>query len=197
MKKVFLTFSATFLLFLAGCAGIVRSDFAGNQKYPDIKSAKLSSKSIGQVEYGDSKNIKISSDSPSIDSGSLKGKYEIVSVHGEKGQSYTMTIAAICDCLGFRKWSVVPFSYVLDNAGNILSTGKFATPNVQSLAGVFPENGDYYVMVVADGTSEGKKVGEVGGGLAVPGKAYVPDSLTLSMTSHPTGIVQVNFHKAK
>jgi hypothetical protein len=62
---------------------------------------------------------------------------------------------------------------------------------------VFPEDKDYYVMVVAESTSEGKKVGEVTGGLSIPGKAYVPDVLTLSMTSHPTGIVQVKFHKPK
>lgn len=197
MNIAILVLSAASLLSLTGCAGIVRSDSAGNEKYADIKSAKLGTKAIGRVENGDAKNIKISSDSPSVDYGSLKGKFEIVSVHGEKGQLFAMTVAGICDCLGFRKKSVVPFSYVLDHAGNIVSTGKFATPNVQSLTGVFPESGDYFVMVVADSTSKGKKVGEISGGLALPGAPYIADFATLPMRSQPTGIVQVNFHKNK
>jgi hypothetical protein len=105
MKGFSFVVLAILLLLLTGCAGIVRSEFAGNKTYSDIKSAKLSSTAIGKVEFGDFKNIKISTDSPSIDSASVKGRYEIVSVHGEKGKYFTMTITAICDCLGFRKGS--------------------------------------------------------------------------------------------
>ena len=42
---------------LVGCAGIVRSDNAGDKKYSDIKSAKLDTKAIGEVKYGDFKNM--------------------------------------------------------------------------------------------------------------------------------------------
>ena len=181
-------------LILGGCAGIVRTDNAGDKKYSDIKSAKLDTKAIGEVNNGDFKNIKISTSSPSIDSASLKGRYEIVSVSGEKDKTFEITVAAICDCLGFRKWSIVPFSYLIDESGNIVSTGKFASPNVQLLSGNFPDTGKYYVLIVADSASAGKRVGEATAGLSL-GNTYTPDALTISMTSHPTGIVQVNFPK--
>lgn len=181
-------------LVLSGCAGIVRTDNAGDKKYSDVKAAKLDTKAIGEVNYGDFKNIKISANSPSIDSASLKGRYEVVSVHGEKDKPFEITVAGICDCLGFRKWSIVPFSYLVDETGNTVSTGKFATPNVQLLAGTFPADGNYYVLIVADSVSAGKGVGEVYAGL-MAGGIYKPDAFTISMTSHPTGIVQVNWPK--
>ncbi len=181
-------------LVLGGCAGVVRTDNAGDKKYSDIKSAKLDTKAIGEVTYGDFKNIKISTSSPSIDSDLLKGRYEIVSVSGEKDKSFEITVAGICDCLGFRKWSIVPHSYLVDESGNTISTGKFATPNVQLLAGNFPATGNYYVMIVADSASAGKRVGEVYAGL-MAGGIYKPDAFAISMTSHPTGIVQVNWPK--
>jgi hypothetical protein len=181
-------------LVLSGCAGVVRTDNAGDKKYSDVKAAKLDTKAIGEVNYGDFKNIKISANSPSIDSASLKGRYEVVSVHGEKDKSFEITVAGICDCLGFRKWSIVPFSYLVDEAGNTVSTGKFAAPNVQLLSGSFPADGNYYVLIVADSTSAGRRVGEVYAGL-MSGGVYKPDAFAVSMTSHPTGIVQVNWPK--
>lgn len=111
-----------------------------------------------------------------------------------RDKSFEITVAAICDCLGFRKWSVVPYSYLFDESGNIVSTGKFATPNVQLLSGKFPAAGTYFVMIVADSVSEGKSVGEASTGILL-GKGYVPDALAISIKSHPTGIVQVNFPK--
>ena len=80
-------FIIAILLSLTGCAGAVRSDFAGNNTYNDINSAKLGSMPIGNVQYGDFINIKISTNSPSIESEPVKGRYEIISVHGKKGQS--------------------------------------------------------------------------------------------------------------
>lgn len=181
-------------LMLSGCA-TVRSDFAGNKTYNDIKSIKLDSAAIGSVEYGKVGRFKITTNSPLIDSPSQKGRYELISVRGTQGQSFLMTIAGLCDCLGFRKWSIVPYTYLIDGSGNTISTGTFGSPNAQVLKGTFPESREYYVMVVADSASEGRKVGQVNAGLAIPGAAYVPNALSLSMTSHPTGSFLINFQK--
>lgn len=185
------------MFFFSGCAGIARTDSAGNEKHPDMRSAKLASKPIGRIEYDSFKSLKISAESPYLESESLKGRYEIVSIQGKKGQQFLITTTGICDCLGFRKWSVVPFSYLLDGDGGIVLAGKSTTPMAQTLAGAFPEDGDYYLMIVADSTSAGKRIGVISGGLAVPGRPYVPDIITLPMTSHPTGLVQVHYHKSE
>lgn len=194
--KLFVTVTlSACLILLTGCAGIARSHSAGDKTFTDVRSAKLGTESIGKVEYGEAKNIRVSSDSPSINSDSLKGRFEVVSVHGEKGQPFSITVAGVCDCLGFRKWSVVPISFLLDASGNTVAVGKFATTFAQGLNGVFPETGEFYVMLVADSESEGKTVGELRTGLSLPG-GYVP-GFSMSMDSHPTGIVQVNFPKIK
>ena len=62
-------------IIIGGCEGVVRTDNAGDKKFTDIKSAKLNTSAIGSVEYGDFKNIKISVNSPSIESVENKGRY--------------------------------------------------------------------------------------------------------------------------
>jgi hypothetical protein len=181
------------VLSLSACASISRFDFAGDARHPDLRTAALNSKPIGQVEYGSARNIKIGTNSPLMVADSLNGRFEIVSIQGVKGRPYSITVAALCDCLGFRKWSVVPEAYLLDHLGNTVAQGARTAPTSRYITGTFPEDGEYKVLVLADATSEGARVGEIQGW--VPGPAAVAGFLSISMQSHPTGIVQVNHQK--
>jgi hypothetical protein len=192
-KSAQLITSTLAVALLTGCAGISRTGFAGNDVHHDLRSTALNVAPIGVVEYGQARNIKISVDSPMLEAGPLRGRFEVVKIRGTQGRRYTLTVAARCDCLGFRKWSVVPHAYLLDQEGNVITQGRALTPTTQHLAGSFPKDGEYKVLVVADGTSQGKKVGEFSGGALLPGYVYVP--LNFVKTSHPTGLVQVNYQK--
>lgn len=182
-------------LSLSACASISRSDFAGDARHTDLRTAALNTKPIGQVEYGNARNIKIGMSSPVMTADSLNGRFEVVSIQGVKGRPYAITVAAICDCLGFRKWSVVPEAYLLDHDGNTLAQGAFISPTIRYITGTFPQDGEYKVLVAADATSEGERVGEIRGGMAIPGQGFIPNVLQLALRSHPTGIVQVNYER--
>jgi len=180
-------------LSLSACASISRSDFAGDARHTDLRTAALNTKPIGQVEYGNARNIKIGTNSPLMATDSLNGRFEVVSIQGVKGRPYAITVAAICDCLGFRKWSIVPEALLMDQDGNTLAQGAVTAPTIRYITGTFPQDGEYKVLVMADATSEGKSVGEI---LAwIPGPIVTPGFLSISMRSHPTGVVQVNHQK--
>lgn len=180
-------------LSLSACASISRPDFAGDVRHADLRAAALSTKPIGHVEYGNARNIKIGTNSPLMAADPLNGRFEIVSIQGVKGRPYAITVAAICDCLGFRKWSVVPEAYLLDQHGDTLAQGAKTALTTRYITGTFPEDGEYKVLVLADATSEGERVGEIQAWL--PGPAAAAGFLSMSMRSHPTGVVQVNHQK--
>jgi ribosomal protein S2 len=83
-------------------------------------------------------------------------------------------------------------AYVFDSAGGLIANEeKIVDPKVKVLKGVFPSDGIYKVVVVADNTNKGKKIGEAIGYLA-----GLP-VFAIAETIHPTGLVQVSWHKQK
>ncbi len=182
------------VLSLSACASISRSEFAGDVRHSDLRTAALSTKPIGHVEYGNGRNIKIGMNSPLMVGESLKGRFEVVSLQGVRGQPYALTVLAICDCLGFRKWTVVPDAYLLDHEGMMIAQGAIISPTHRHITGVFPRDGEYKVLVMADATHEGEKVGSIRAWL--PGGGLTSSFLDIPKRSHPTGIVQVSYPKA-
>lgn len=178
-----------------GCATIDRSQFDGDKKYDDISAAVENVKSIGRVVYGDIEKMEIGKDSPLLKSRDASGRFELVELSGRAGQTYWITVAAKCDCLGFRKWSIIPKSFLIDKEGNVLSKGVFASPVVSYVEGRFPRDGEYYLLVVADDSNIGKKVGDISIGVAIPGQPFLPGVFNVAMTAHNTGLVQINWER--
>jgi len=181
------------VLSLSACASILRSDFAGDVRHSDLRTAALNVKPIGHIEYGNGRNIKIGMDSPLIAGETLKGRFEVVSIQGTQGQPYAITVVAICDCLGFRKWTVVPDAYLLDHEGKTVTQGTVISPTHRYITGTFPRDGEYKVLVLADANHEGEKVGSISAWL--PGGGLTSGFLDIPKRSHPTGIVQVSYPK--
>ena len=116
-------------------------------------------------------------------------KFEGVGVEGKAGERVAITVISICDCLGFRKWAVYPVAQLLKENGDLVASEKIENPKVKNLTGIFPETGRYKILVIADNTNEGKKLGDIAGyigGLQV---------LTIPEKVHPTGLMQVNWTK--
>jgi hypothetical protein len=189
MRSVLLALVTTSAL-LSGCAGIVRSDPASEKVYRDVSSAVLNTRPIGHVDHGSAQNVKIGDQSPSLDADSIKGRFEIVTVRGEMGKKFEINSAAVCDCFGFRKYSVVPVSFLADTTGRVVF--KADGSSSQTLKGVFPADGTYHLVIVADKSKAGFRIGEIKAGLAYP-SGFKPDVLTIPMTGHPTGLVRVKY----
>jgi hypothetical protein len=179
-------------LTLISCASVKRTDIEATTTYSDVKTAALATKPLIEVKYSDFVNVKISDISPSVSGKSAPNKFEVISLAGVKDQAFTVVISSLCDCLGFRKWTVYPVAYMFDSAGGLVANEeKIVDPKVKILKGTFPNDGVYKIVVIADNTNKGKKIGEAIGYLA-----GVP-VFAVAETIHPTGLIQVNWQKQK
>lgn len=195
MKKYLIALFSS-CLFLSGCASNAPPESVGKQTFTSVESAAANVQSFGQINFGESKRVKIVEGSPSIDGSGATGRFEIVSLSGRAGDPYNLTAYSVCDCFGFKKWAVLPHLYLLDGSKKVVSKDAVVVSSrLRSLAGIFPKDDTYYLMIVADAKSEGKKLDDVAIGVALPGKGFVPDLLSVSMTSHPTGVVQIGWTK--
>lgn len=193
MKQIFVTL--VLAIALSGCASAVRQDSLIDKKYGELGIAAKEVAPIAAIQRGKSVNIKVGDSSPSINYGKAIGKFELVEVSPSSGGDFRIIIAGICDCLGFRKWSTVPITYLLNDQGEIIAEGSFITPSVQLLTGKFPTAGKYKVLVVADSTTEGRYLSDVSGLLIYGGLPITPFSIP--MRSHPTGVIQVVWEDQK
>lgn len=195
MKKYLIALFSS-CLFLYGCASSVRSEAVGKQRFTSVESAAANVQPVGQVNFGEPKRVKIVEESPSIDGLGAIGRFEVVTLSGRAGDSYKLTAYSVCDCFGFKKWAVLPHLYLLDGSKKVISKDAVVlSSRLRSLSGIFPKDETYYLLIVADAESEGKKLDDVSIGVALPGKGFVPDLLSVSMTSHPTGVVQIGWTK--
>lgn len=190
MKKRLFILSLSLSALLAGCAGIARNEDASTQVFREVRAAALSIKAIGAVERGQSNTLKIGSGSPSLQSQDTAGRFEIVSINGEKQRAFKLSVTGLCDCTGFRKWTVAPLAYLVDGSGNVISRLDSLGPTVVVLNGTFPYDGVYKLVVVADSTRADAKVGElgVGSGSLILGLIGIP------LTAQSTGKVAVAHH---
>lgn len=195
MKKYFIALFSS-CLFLYGCASTERPDGLGKQRFTSLESAVANVQPVGQIRFGESKNVKIIEESPYFDRAGSSGRFEVISLEGKAGDSYKLTAYSVCDCFGFKKWAVLPRLYLLDGSKKVISKDAIVlSSRSRYLAGVFPKDDAYYLLVVADAESEGRRLEDVSIGVALPGQAFVPDLLSVPMTSHPTGVVKIGWAK--
>ncbi|MEO6147549.1 MAG: lipoprotein, partial [Sulfuriferula sp.] len=180
MKKIIVTLVTA--ITLSGCASAVRQHSLIDKKYSEIAIAAKEVAALTAIQRGQSVNIKVGDSSPSINYGKAVGKFESVEVSPTSASNFRITIAGICDCLGFRKWSAVPITYLLNDHGDVIAEGTFATPNTQLLTGKFPVAGKYKILIVADSTTKGRYLSDVSGLVIYSGLPIAPFSIP--MRSH-------------
>lgn len=185
MKILSIALTLFTFLVISGCAS-TRSEYMGDKKFFDISVARMNTKPLGSVDYGESKKFKITDSSPSLEIDGSHGKYEIFHVSGTQGRPYYISAVGICDCLG-RKKSVVPILYLLDKDGVVIKIGSQVNPMAQYFSGNFPKTEDYYVLIVADKNDEGRLLGRLEGD-----KVLVESFPLISQT---TGTVFINWEK--
>ncbi|PKO40242.1 MAG: hypothetical protein CVU33_02615 [Betaproteobacteria bacterium HGW-Betaproteobacteria-6] len=159
----------------------------GDMNFFDISTATMKTKPIGSVDYGESRKFKITNSSPNLETDGNKGKYEIFHVSGTQGRPYFISVVAICDCLGFRKQSIIPIIYLLKKNGEMLQRGTQVTPTAQYVSGKFPSSEDYFVLIIADTTKEGESVGRL--------DVDPVRSISIALTAANTGTAFINWEK--
>ena len=189
MKKLIVLLAA--VVVMTGCASAVRKNSLIDKKYSDISIAAKEVAALTAIQRGQSVNIKIGNSSPSISHGKAVGKFESAEISPTSAGDFRILISGICDCLGFRKRSAVPITYLLNENGKVIAEGTFLTPDSQLLAGKFPAAGKYKVLVVADSTTEGRYLSDVSGMLIYSGLPI--STFSLPLRSHPTGVIGVKW----
>lgn len=175
-------------LALGGCASTAsRSEASSSQIYTSAKEGAASVKPIVTMQRGQNIHIFIESTSPQVDGKRVPNKFEVVGIEGKRGEPYTIVVAPRCDCLGFRKWSVYPVASMLDQNGEPVGTVEQVGPKNRVLRGTFPQDGVFKLVLIADNTEEGTKLGNVAGFI---GGVTV---FNIAETVHGTGRVEVNF----
>lgn len=172
---------------LTGCATASRTEAVSAKVFTTTSEAVAEVTPITSLQRGKGIDIKIETNSPSIKGKRVPNKFEVVDIIGKKGDAYTLIVASRCDCLGFRKYSIYPDASLLDQTGAPIGEVTSSSPKIRVLRGTFPKDGTFKLVVIADNTEEGKKVGEVD----VYFRAL--SLFKIDETVHPTGRVEVNF----
>ncbi|MEZ9525666.1 hypothetical protein [Enterovibrio norvegicus] len=142
--------------------------------------------------------VGIHKDDPVIDFGDYKSHYKLFEFKASKGENFRIRIFSKCDCLGFRKFILVPELYVADANGSIIETNVINVHSELShisleLEGSATYSGDYYLVFGANNSKPGKNIGV--GEAKVNG--YIPTGLILSNSSHPYGDVATSYEIIK
>lgn len=184
------------LLLLSGCVsmmGNTRNKSASVDTYHDISIAVRDTSPILELSKDDFKNINIDKDaSPKIFREDRVEYFEIVELIGKENSAFSITVASLCDCLGFRKWAVLADPFMFGPDGSPVDLKKGGTLEVQTLTGSFPKSGTYKIIIIANTKYLDQKMGNINGYWDYSNSA---SGFTLPLTVHPTGLVQVAWNK--
>jgi hypothetical protein len=172
---------------MTGCATASRTEAVSAKVFTTTSEAVAELTAITSLQRGKGIDIKIESTSPSIKGKRVPNKFEVVDIIGKKGEAYTLIVAPRCDCLGFRKYSIYPDASLLDQAGMPIGDVVSNSPKIRVLRGTFPQDGTYKLVIIADNTEQGKKLGDVDVYLGAV------SAFKIAETVYPTGRVEVNF----
>lgn len=184
------------LLLLSGCTsmmGNTRSKSTDVDTFHNIADAVKNTSPVLDVKKGDFRNINIDAEaSPKIEREGRIEYFEIAELNGVRNADFSITVASLCDCLGFRKWAVLADSFIFSPDGTPVEVKKDGTPEVQILTGKFPKDGKYKILVIANTKYLDQKMGTIHGYLDYTNSA---SGITLPLTVHPTGLIQVAWDK--
>lgn len=184
------------LLLLSGCTsmmGNTRSKSTDVDTFHNISDAVKNTSPVLDVKKGDFKNINIDAEaSPKIEREGRIEYFEVVELNGVANSNFSITVASLCDCLGFRKWAVLAETFIFAPDGTPIEFKKDGTPETQILTGKFPKDGKYKILVIADTKYLDQTMGTIHGYLDYTNSA---SGITLPLTVHPTGLIQVAWDK--
>ncbi len=181
-----LVFSCCILL-LAGCSTMSRVDSVSGISHSSLSDASQSVIEVGTISKNSSIRLEIMEDiSPKINHEETLDYFEVISVDGVAGEKFSFRSDALCDCLGFRKWSVNPKSYLFDSQGNTIEVSLKDSPTHTEITGIYPETGKYKLVILAESKYVGKRLG------SIPGYISGVNAFSLPLTAHPTGKLVVS-----
>lgn len=169
---------------LMGCSTIKREDSIATQQYEKLNLAVERVKPLTDLSQGLFKRIRVDEASPMFEGEKVKGRFEVLNLQAQGAMDFQLSIAGRCDCLGFRKWSAIPITFLTTEDGTVVAEGKFGTPNSQTVSGRFPKAGIYKLFIAADRTQDGIRLSDIQAMYAYGG---VIAPFSLPMVAHPAG----------
>lgn len=179
----------TLAITLAGCVPFMTESRNGkfDTVFSDIVEAAKTVPPLITMKKGQDTPIKISTEkSPKLKRDNATDSFEVVSLTGKKDEAFTIQLGAICDCLGFRKWSAVPVPLLISPNGTQVTFSQEGETTAKIIRGTFPMDGEYKLIVIADTSLNNRVVGRAMG--------YDPatySQFSVSITAHPEGTVIV------
>lgn len=193
---------------LAGCATGPVTQY---QMMKEIPAERIASDRAGILRmtkpqglpmFDDPVNSSIDEDDPmavvKVGQTTFRTHYELYAFDGKQGRRFKAKLFSYCDCLGFRKFMMLPYIEVFDRHGNKVSSGAsslrekppgFVDPFhiVGIWVGTLPADGIYFVMVAADNRCIGGSAG------TVQGHGAPPLGMQMSAQHHPFGKYTLKF----
>jgi|GEM_PF-7006647 hypothetical protein len=182
MKKIWMIF--LLISSLVGCSTIQREESLSSKQFERLDLAMKQVRPLVDINQGMAKKVRVGDASPIFESDTVKGRFEVLGVKALDAAEFSFSVVGKCDCLGFRKWAPIPIVFLTTDDGTVVSEGKIAGPNGQTVSGRFPKAGIYRLFIAADGTQNGKKLSDVQAIYAYGG-AVAPFSIP--MVAHSVG----------
>lgn len=155
LKNIFLL---SLILIVTGCSSISRQDSLSEVTYDSLPQAAEEVSSVTSLEKGSQISIEILQDkSPKVIHEETLDHFELVTIKGVSGDRFIIKARTSCACWGFRKWIVSPDLSLFDNNNEKVDYEIFGDLVQKEIRGVFPETGEYKLIVLAETKNLGVK----------------------------------------
>lgn len=147
------------ILIVTGCSSISRQESLSDITYDSLPQAAVEVSSVTTLERGNQISIEILQDkSPKVNNEETLDLFELVTIKGVSGERFIIKTRARCACWGFRKWIVSPDLSLFDSNNEKVDYEKFGDLVQKEIRGVFPETGEYKLIVLAETKNLGVKI---------------------------------------
>jgi hypothetical protein len=198
--KVFGAFFVACTL-LAGCQSTAKKDYSlllNSDKVALTNIEAIENSAAITLNTSKSTEAKIAINDSVIQFGKYRSNYKLFEFDGIKGDSYSIELRSLCNCLGFNKTVLYPVAYIIDEEGDVIndkptqfrqgSMGFSYPTNIHGIwSGSFPKTSKYYFLVAADNRNLESTVADVNAHMM--SAPYAPISVT--MTSDVKGELEI------
>lgn len=186
---------------LVGCQSTAKKDYShllNSNKVALTNSEAIQNSTAITLNPSKPTEAKVALNDSVIQFGKYRSNYKLFEFDGVKGNTYTIELRSLCDCLGFSKTVLYPVAYIIDDEGAIIndkpvqlgqgSMGFSYPMNIHGIwTGSFPETSKYYFLVAADNRNSDSAVADVNAQMVSAPYA----SISVPMTSDVKGELEI------
>ena len=153
------------LLLMTGCTTLKRESASPHETFPSLEQAVQVVQPLGPLGKERAETVNISPKlSPKSAHENTEDFFEVVTVDGTAGESFSIHANGVCQCFGMPKWVVNPRIFLFDDAGQLVGESPIDPelgPLHAMLEGTFPATGRYRLVLLAESEHHRKRTGAI------------------------------------